>query len=116
MAASSRNRAPRTGISSGLPQRSCATAPSSSGLSPGKKARKRQEEFASALSTLQDSLGTLKDIAVGRDLLDHLVATDAGRSVGFATGMTTANIEAKAPLAAAAQAHRELIEARPFWR
>ena len=87
-------------------------------LYDGKKERKGRKAFASALSKLQDSLGALNDIAVGHELLERVVGSDAGGAAMFAAGLTTADIEAKEQklLESSVGAHDELIELRPFWR
>lgn len=88
-------------------------------LYAGKKAGKRHAAFVQALSELQDCLGDLNDIATGHELLDHLADTELKTaSAMFAAGVTAADIEARSGklLKAAAQAHEELVEMRPFWR
>lgn len=89
------------------------------GLFTGKKAGKRQAAFVKVLSELQDCLGDLNDIATGHELLNDLTDTDLkATSAVFAAGMTAADIEARSGklLKAAAQAHQELVDLRPFWR
>ncbi|UZF91777.1 CYTH and CHAD domain-containing protein [Bosea sp. NBC_00550] len=88
------------------------------GLYKGKKERKRRKAFASALGKLQDSLGTLNDIASGHQLLEHVAGSDAGGSVLFAAGLAAADIGAKERklLASAVGAHEDLVELRPFWQ
>lgn len=88
-------------------------------LYAGKKAGKRHATFVQALSELQDCLGDLNDIATGHELLDHLADTELKTaSAMFAAGVTAVDIEARSGklLKAAAQAHEELVEMRPFWR
>jgi triphosphatase len=89
------------------------------GLYTGKKASKRHAAFVKALSELQDCLGDLNDIATGHELLDDLTDTNLkATSAVFAAGVTAADIEARSGklLKAAAKAHEELVEMRPFWR
>ena len=89
------------------------------GLYTGKKAGKRHAAFVQALSELQDCLGDLNDIVTGHELLDDLTDTDLkATSAVFAAGVTAADIEAQSVklLKAAAQAHEELVDMRPFWR
>lgn len=89
------------------------------GLYTGKKAGKRHVAFVKALSELQDYLGDLNDIATGHELLNDLTAVDLkATSAVFAAGVTAADIEARSGklLKAAAQAHEELVNLRPFWR
>ena len=65
------------------------------------------------------SIGDLNDIATGHELLDDLTDTDLkATSAVFAAGVTAADIEARSGklLKAAAQAHEELVDMRPFWR
>jgi len=87
-------------------------------LYEGKKEHERQKAFASVLSKLQSSLGSLNDIAAGQQLLEHVAGSDAAGSVQFAAGLTLADIEAKEQklLASAVEAHGELIALQPFWR
>ena len=88
-------------------------------LYTGKKATKRHAAFVEALSELQDCLGDINDIATGHELLDDLTGTDLkATSAVFAAGVTAADIEARSGklLKAAAKAHKELVDIRPFWR
>ncbi|HEV2543882.1 MAG TPA: CHAD domain-containing protein [Methylobacterium sp.] len=87
-------------------------------LFPGKKAAKRHSAFGKALSDLQDHLGALNDIATGHELMRDLTDEPAGASTLFAAGMTAADIEARSRmlLEAAAEAHEELVDTKPFWR
>ena len=88
-------------------------------LYTGKKAAKRHAAFVEALSELQDCLGDLNDIATGHELLDDLTGTDLkATSAVFAAGVTAVDIEARSGklLKAAAKAHKELVDIRPFWR
>lgn len=87
-------------------------------LFPGKKAGKRHGAFGKALSDLQDHLGALNDIATGHDLMRDLTVEPAGATTLFAAGMTAADIEAHSRklLEAAAEAHEDLVDTKPFWR
>lgn len=87
-------------------------------LFPGKKAGKRHDAFGKALSDLQDQLGALNDIATGHDIVRDLADAPAGASTLFAAGMTAADIEARTRtlLEAAAEAHEDLVDTKPFWR
>ena len=82
------------------------------------KKNKRYRAFAAALGDIQDALGALNDIATGHELFESLADTKVDRAVVFAAGMTAAedDDETSAFLADATKAHRELIDARPFWR
>lgn len=84
-----------------------------------KKATKRHAAFVQALSELQDCLGDLNDIATGHELLNDLTDTALkATSAVFAAGVTAADIEARSGklLKAAAKAHEDLVDMRPFWR
>lgn len=87
-------------------------------LYPGKKAGKRHMAFGKALSELQDQLGALNDIATGHEIVRDLTDAPAGASTLFAAGMTAADIEARTRelLEAAAEAHEDLVDTKPFWR
>ncbi|AMB46221.1 CYTH and CHAD domain-containing protein [Methylobacterium sp. AMS5] len=87
-------------------------------LFPGKKAGKRHGAFGKALSDLQDHLGALNDIATGHDLMRDLTVEPAGATTLFAAGMTAADIEthSRKLLEAAAEAHEDLVDTKPFWR
>lgn len=78
----------------------------------GDKARKR---FSGALEDLQDALGALNDIAVGRTLTEQLTAgqPDAAYAAGLVMGLQ----EARQPglIGKARKAHRRLVEADRFW-
>ncbi|MFJ7441617.1 CHAD domain-containing protein [Methylorubrum thiocyanatum] len=88
------------------------------GLYPAKKAVKRHASFAKALAELQDHLGALNDIATGHEVVRDLVGEHVGTSALFAAGVTAADLEARSGklLAAAADAHEDLVDAKPFWR
>ncbi len=91
-------------------------------LYPGRKAGRRHAAFVKALSGLQDQLGALNDIATAYEVVREEVVEEAGIAAGastlFAAGMAAADIEARerALLAEAAEAHAELVDAKPFWR
>ncbi|MEH3116750.1 MAG: CHAD domain-containing protein [Methylorubrum populi] len=87
-------------------------------LYPGKKAGKRHSAFGKALSNLQDELGALNDIATGHEIVRDLADAPAGAATLFAAGMTAADIEARSRklLEAAAGAHEDLVDTKPFWR
>ena len=87
-------------------------------LFSGKKAAKRHTAFGKALSDLQDHLGALNDIATGHELMRDLTDAPTGASTLFAAGMTAADIEARSRklLEAAAEAHEDLVDTKPFWR
>ena len=87
-------------------------------LFPGKKASKRHAAFGKALSDLQDHLGALNDIATGDELMRDMTVESVGASTLFAAGMTAADIEARTRtlLEAAAEAHEDLVDTKPFWR
>ena len=89
------------------------------GLYTGRKAAKRHKAFVKALSELQDHLGELNDIATGHELLDDLAGADLrAASTLFAAGVTAADLESRTRklLSAAAEAHEELLDLKPFWR
>lgn len=87
-----------------------------------KKARKRHKAFAAALSDLQDHLGALNDQATAHTVLASLVVTPDHPPVAsetlFAAGLAAADNEADARklLKAAAEAHGDLMDVKPFWR
>lgn len=88
------------------------------GLYADKKARKRHATFVKALAELQDQLGALNDIATGHEVVQDIAGEHAGASAVFAAGITAADLEARTRklLAAAADAHEDLVDARRFWR
>jgi inorganic triphosphatase YgiF len=88
------------------------------GLYPGKKSAKRHATFVNALSELQDQLGALNDIATGHEVVRAIAGEHTGASALFAAGITAADLEARTRklLAAAADAHADLMDAKPFWR
>ncbi|NEU13734.1 inorganic triphosphatase [Methylobacterium sp. BTF04] len=87
-----------------------------------KKAHKLHKTFVSALSDLQDHLGALNDMATAHTVLAGLVTGGDGAPVPgetvFAAGLAAGDGEAdtKSLLKAAARAHEDLLEVKPFWR
>ncbi len=96
------------------------------GLYPGRKAGRRHAAFAKALSGLQDQLGALNDIATAHEVVQaevvqggrHEAGIAAEASTLFAAGMAAADVESRERklLDEAAEAHAELVDAKPFWR
>ncbi len=91
-------------------------------LYSGRKAGRRHAAFVKALSGLQDGLGALNDIATAHEVVRAEVVEEAGIAAGastlFAAGMAAADVEVRerALLDEAAEAHAELVDAKPFWR
>ncbi|WP_236960358.1 CHAD domain-containing protein [Methylobacterium durans] len=91
-------------------------------LFPDKTARKRHKAFAAALSDLQDHLGALNDLATAHAVMASLAEGPPGTAASgpalFAAGLTAADNEARTRdlLAAADEAHGDLVDAKPFWR
>lgn len=87
-----------------------------------KASHKRHKAFVSALSDLQDHLGALNDQATAHEVLASLmIAPDRPPVPGqtlFAAGLAAGDTEANARklLKAAAQAHDDLLDVKPFWR
>ena len=87
-----------------------------------KKRRKRHKAFVSALSDLQDHLGSLNDQATAHTVLASLVAVPDPQELpgetAFAAGLAAGDNEAdgKTLLKAAAEAHADLVAVKPFWR
>jgi inorganic triphosphatase YgiF len=87
-----------------------------------KKLRKRHKAFVSALSDLQDHLGTLNDQATAHTVLAGLVAVPDPQEMpgetAFAAGLAAGDneVDGRKLLKAAAEAHSELVEVKPFWR
>ncbi|MFY9290217.1 MAG: CHAD domain-containing protein [Methylorubrum rhodinum] len=91
-----------------------------------RKDRKRHKAFVAALAELQDHLGALNDIATAHEIGAGLAPPERGAADGFpdpaaavfSAGLVAADVEARTRslLAAAAQAHEDLLEVRPFWR
>lgn len=78
----------------------------------GKKAQKR---FSSALEALQDTLGALNDIAVGRELAQRLVEgqPEAAYAAGVVVGLHEARQEGLIEIAR--RAHGKLVKAKRYW-
>ncbi len=77
----------------------------------------RKRRFVGALKALQDSLGELNDIKVGRDLVRRL-ADDAGTPEALAAARQIANARAGGEarrLKAAEKAYDRFAGAEPFW-
>jgi inorganic triphosphatase YgiF len=95
-------------------------------LFAGRKREARGRRLGDILEGLQDSLGTLHDIAAHKQLAQRIIAAgkppaEPGRrkaeksyAMGFITGQEQKQIAAC--LAAAAKAGRRLSKAKPFWR
>ena len=87
-----------------------------------KKLRKRHKAFVSALSDLQDHLGSLNDQATAHTVLASLVAVPDPQEIpgetAFAAGLAAGDNEAdgRKLLRAAAEAHGDLVAVKPFWR
>ncbi|HEX8417075.1 MAG TPA: CHAD domain-containing protein, partial [Methylobacterium sp.] len=83
-----------------------------------KKLHKRHKAFVSALSDLQDHLGALNDLATAHDVVANLVGAQGSGEALFGAGLTAADGDAGAAelLKAAAEAHEELLDVKPFWR
>jgi triphosphatase len=87
-----------------------------------KKLRKRHKAFVSALSDLQDHLGSLNDQATAHTVLASLVAVPDPQEIpgetAFAAGLAAGDNEAdgRKLLKAAAEAHGDLVAVKPFWR
>jgi inorganic triphosphatase YgiF len=78
-------------------------------LFPGVPARKNRKAMSDLLEQLQDVLGKLNDIEVGRTLLDPPFQ----RSVRKAAGYTRRRVHKLLPRAE--KASRKLMKAEPFW-
>lgn len=78
----------------------------------GPGVRRRRRRFEAALETLQDSLGTLNDIATAPMLLARLGLEDSPLARQFG-GEPAARAH---HLARAMEAYEELVDARRFWR
>jgi CHAD domain-containing protein len=76
------------------------------------KARKR---FSAALEELQETLGALNDIVVGRAVAERL--TTANADAAYAAGMVMGLRESGQAelMKKARKAHRKLVKAEPFW-
>lgn len=64
----------------------------------------------------QDQLGALNDIATGHEVVRDIAGEHAGASAVSGAGITAADLEARTRklLAAAADAHEDLVDAKPF--
>lgn len=81
------------------------------GLFTRKRERRRFERFLAALENLQDQLGALNDLATAPSLLKQLgLADEPGAKALLAGGRR------KKLIAAAADAHDDLIDTKRFWR
>jgi len=74
-----------------------------------KKARRRAKTFLNALEALQSSLGTLNDIATGKQMAQGLAAQGIHLPA-------TGDADEAALLSKAEAAHDAFADARPFWR
>lgn len=88
----------------------------------GRKARKRNEAFLSALESLQEHLGDLNDLAVSQERHPDLFRTDAAANEGDPHRQAAAHLVVKhqtarahASLKPALKAYREFAEAKRFW-
>lgn len=80
-------------------------------LFDGKGEKARQKAFIAALEELQDELGALNDLATAPHVLDRLgIAADPEAAALVAGG------KKKPLIAAAADAHADLVEADRYWR
>lgn len=80
-------------------------------LFDGKRERPSQKSFLSALAEIQDHLGALNDLATAPRVLErHALADDRDASTLLAHGRK------KELLAAAADAHADLVDADRYWR
>ena len=85
-----------------------------------KKPHRRHKAFVQAVSELQDHLGALNDMATAHEVLASL-ATEGSTIPAptlFAAGLTAGDneVETKALLGKAADAHADLVDLKPFWR
>lgn len=80
-------------------------------LFDGKKERRRQKAFINILEDVQDELGALNDLATAPHVLDALGLDDEPAAAALVAGGNR-----KALLAAAEDAHGNLIDARRYWR
>ncbi len=91
-------------------------------LFPQKTARKRYKAFVSALSELQDHLGTLNDLTTAHRIATRLSTDDGAEAMPgpalFAAGLTSADAEARTDrlLLQADDVHDDLVDVKPFWR
>lgn len=81
------------------------------GLYDTPRERRRHRKFVAALADLQDELGALNDLATAPQILAELGLTDEPDSAKLLKGG-----KRKALIAAAAETHGDLIDAKRFWR
>lgn len=79
------------------------------GLFPKAKAQRRQKAFGSALSDLQDHLGTLNDIETARSLPLGIASEDGPAMPEIDEKQVTELLDK------AADARAELLDVKPFW-
>lgn len=91
------------------------------GLFRGKEARRRHKDFVAALEGLQGELGSLNDIATGHEMAVSLArgldGTRETPALLFAAGHLSGEADAHEAelLRAAAEAHKAIRKAKPFW-
>lgn len=76
-----------------------------------KRERQRHKRFVSALETLQDQLGALNDLATAPEVLGRLGLADDPQATALLGAADKTDL-----LAAAAEAHDALVDAKRFWR
>jgi triphosphatase len=93
------------------------------GLVKGKKDRKRHKAFITALEQLQSCLGDLNDIQTGHEMVAGLARGAEGAETEapewlFAAGHLSGEQDGREQrlVESAADAHRALVKAKPFWR
>ncbi|MEA3390700.1 MAG: CHAD domain-containing protein [Pseudomonadota bacterium] len=80
-------------------------------LFDGKRERRRHKRFVAALEELQDQLGALNDLATAPEVIRELgLESDPEAEALLGSG------KRKALIAAAAEAHDALVDAKRFWR
>lgn len=92
-----------------------------SGLMGNPKNRKLHKRFIAALESLQARLGDLNDVQTGREIAARLAPPEALATTGSASPRLVDHLgEEKARVAKllglASRAHRQLLEAKPFWK
>lgn len=80
-------------------------------LFDGKRGKAHEQNFIVALEAVQEELGALNDLATVPHILDRLGVADDPEAPALLAGGTK-----KALIAAAADAHDNLIDARRYWR
>jgi CHAD domain-containing protein len=80
-------------------------------LFDGKSEKAQQQDFIAALEAVQDKLGELNDLATMPHVLDRLGIADDPEAPALLAGS-----KKKALIAAAADAHGNLIDAGRYWR